>query len=73
MPEKKKSYFLKIYEQEMSKLYDQDLDLVSNIPVFASIRSSLYRSRYTTQSQLRESTNARGIVLSEDVLKMDDG
>ena len=31
----------KIYGQEMSKLYNQGLDLVSDIPMFASVRSSL--------------------------------
>ena len=38
----------KIYEQEVSKLHNQGLDLVSNIHVFANIKSSLYRSIYTT-------------------------
>ena len=65
--------FSKIYEQKMSKLYNRSLDFVSNIPIFTSVRSSLYHSIYTIQGHVRESANSRDIVISDDILKMDDG
>ncbi|CAG9815609.1 unnamed protein product [Phaedon cochleariae] len=63
----------KIYKEEVEPLLSQGLDFVVKVPVFSSVKSSLYSARYKEQGKSSEPETAAEIQLPEDIFTIPNG
>lgn len=62
----------KIYKTEFSPLFSRGLDLVSEVPNYSSIKSTLNRHRHNSQGTRTDPHQARDLILTKDLLKLND-
>ena len=62
-----------IYREEMKPLCTKDYNFVADIPLFSSIKTSLYDARRKSRREEKEPKTTTDIVISEEMKKMDDG
>lgn len=62
-----------IYKEEMGQLFDRGFDFVAEVPLFTTMKTTLYRNRRKEQGHSSEPSSAGEIVFSDQSLLMKDG
>ncbi|GBN56320.1 hypothetical protein AVEN_183778-1 [Araneus ventricosus] len=62
----------KIYQEEMSPLFQSRCEILTEIPTLSSIKSSLHKTRRRVQGISSEASTAADIILSSELLKLID-
>lgn len=66
-------YFFQIYDEEFGHLHQTGYELVTRMPQFQSLKSSLYRQRSKAQGVQKEPMHRDEVNLAEETLCMADG